>query len=322
MSFNSENYRRVREAMEQKRKRAQDIAAARLDDLHRKSPEAAEIDRALSRTGLSLFRIACDGGVDVAKRLKEAEEENLHLQEARALLLESLGLPRDYTDPPYECKACKDTGVIDTKLCKCMRHALVMEGFRTSGLGSLIERQSFDNFSLDFYKNDPEDYRRMSANLGVAKSYAEDFPSVSPNLLLVGTTGLGKTHISTAIARRVIERGFDVLYESAPNILSDFEHDRFKSGRNETEALADKYFDAELLIIDDLGTELVNQFSLSVLYNLLNTRLNHRRATIINTNLSSQQLRDIYDDRISSRIFGEFVILPFVGKDNRLAKLR
>ncbi|MBQ7376959.1 MAG: ATP-binding protein [Clostridia bacterium] len=317
MSFNSENYRRVRDAFDTKRKRALDLAAAHTEQLHLKCPEAAEIDRALSRTGLSLFRIACEGGENVSERLQAAEAENLELQAMRAELLKKLGLPADYTEPAYECKLCKDTGVIETRLCDCMRRALVLEGFRTSGLGSLIERQSFENFSLDYYMDNTADYERMRATYGRARDFAENFPNGTGNLLLVGTTGLGKTHLSTAIARRVIERGFDVLYESAPNILSDFEYDRFKSGRNETESLSDKYFDCELLIIDDLGTELVNQFSVSVLYNLLNTRINHRRATVISTNLTAQALREIYDDRITSRLFGEFEPLPFVGKDNR-----
>ena len=193
-----------------------------------------------------------------------------------------------------------------------------MEGFRTSGIGRLIDRQSFDNFSLEYYKSSAADYQRMKINLEAAIEFAETAPPAYANLLLCGSTGLGKTHLSSAIAKRVIERGFDVRYESVQNILADFEHDRFRSGYgSDYEERGRVYLDSELLIIDDLGTEMTNTFTVSVLYQILNTRINQGRPTVISTNLTQQELRERYSDRVASRIFGEYRPLLFCGKDVR-----
>jgi DNA replication protein DnaC len=141
--------------------------------------------------------------------------------------------------------------------------------------------------------------------------------------LLLGNTGLGKTHLSTAIARKVIERGYDVYYNSAVGMLSDFEYRRFGNGiaAEMTDDTA-RYVDCDLLIIDDLGTEVVNQFTLSCIYYVINTRLNLQKPMIINTNLSPAELRKVYTDRISSRLMGEFAVIPFYGTDIRKQKLQ
>ena len=162
-------------------------------------------------------------------------------------------------------------------------------------------------------------YTRMRANLLAAKNYVKEFGKKRGNLLLIGTTGTGKTHISTAIARELIHSGYDVIYDSAQNVIADFETDRFKSGYGAREPIADKYLECDLLIIDDLGTEFTNQFTVSCLYNLLNTRQNRGLATIISTNLTPEELERKYEDRIYSRLVGRGTqILAFVGNDHRI----
>ena len=157
--------------------------------------------------------------------------------------------------------------------------------------------------------------------LAMAKNYVRDFSKKRDNLLLIGPTGTGKTHISTAIARELIHKGYDVIYDSTQNIIADFEADKFKSGYTKSEDLSEKYLDCTLLIMDDLGTEFSNQFTVSALYNLLNTRQNRGLATVISTNLSPDELARKYEDRIYSRIIGgTSKILPFEGKDRRVAK--
>ena len=188
-------------------------------------------------------------------------------------------------------------------------------------MGNLIDKQSFDNFNLDVYSSSPEIKERMQRNLKIAKAFAEKFASHHGNLLLIGTTGTGKTHVSTAIARVVISQGFDVLYDSAQNIIDDFETDKFKSGHSRTESVSDKYLECELLIIDDLGAEFVTQFSISALYNLINTRQNKGLSTIISTNLSASELAGKYEGRIYSRIVGaDYTVLRFEGEDRRIAR--
>jgi DNA replication protein DnaC len=201
-----------------------------------------------------------------------------------------------------------------------MKRALIYEGFRSSGLGSLIEKQSFENFSLGYYNG--ADLEKMEYNLAAAKDFAESFSEdSSENLLLLGGTGLGKTHISTAIAKRIIERGYDVLYDSAQNMITAFEQDRFHRGYGDDSPYeSEKYFSSDLLIIDDLGTEIANSFSVSCLYNVINTRINKGKPIVINTNMNQKIMLSRYDERISSRLLGEFRILLFTGEDIRKQK--
>lgn len=315
MAFSRENMRRVSEMLAARRTAAENTAKKNTERLYAISPEAKRLDAELSGTGLALVRIALSRG-DVKESLANLRAENEALQARRRELLASLGLPADYTDVRYTCPTCRDTGYTEKGMCACMRRLLVEEGFRSSGLGGLIEKQSFDNFSLHFYKG--EDKEAVETALRAAKQFAEDFDKTGANLLFIGGTGLGKTHLSTAIARRAIERGQDVVYETAQNVIADFEYDRFRRGydKDEEEKSA-RYLDADLLIIDDLGAELTNQFTVSSLYNIINTRINRAKSTIISTNLGQKGLAERYDERITSRLFGEFYPFLFKGRDVR-----
>ena len=321
MGYNIENYRTVRTMLEERRLEAVRTAEVRTEEIHRRSPEIAEIDRALATTGMQLFREATAGEPNLAERIAAVRREHENLRAVRADLLGALGLAADYTEPAYACRDCRDTGFVDAVMCPCMRRALVAEGIRSSGLGSLYARQSFENFSLKYYNTSPEDLERASYAVERARAYAEGFGPESGNLLLMGPTGLGKTHLSTAIAHTVIEKGYDVVYETMQNVIADFEYDRFKSGYGEAASRGDRYLACELLILDDLGTEQTNGFVVSTLYHLLNTRLNHGRSTVINTNVGGEELRARYSDRVTSRLLGEYELLLFSGHDIRMQKL-
>ena len=311
--YGYDNYQKVKNEIEAKRLAAVARADERNAALRIESEEIREIDRELVTTGLRLFKIACDGG-----DITPLKERNLHLTKERRKILVKLGYPEDYTEVKYSCPECSDSGFVDMRMCRCFREALLKENIKSSGIGKLIERQSFDNFDLSGFE-DEESHRRMEYNFATAKSFAENFGEGGKNLLFIGKTGTGKTHLSTAIAKAVIERGYEVLYDSAQNIVSAFETDRFKSGYGPYEPKADKYMECDLLILDDLGTEFVNQFTVSCLYNLLNTRINKGLSTVISTNLSPAELSSKYEDRIYSRIVGsDSQILLFVGKDRRL----
>ena len=321
MAYNTENYRRIRTAYQTKYLKAYEEADRRAAELRAKSPELAAIDRALASAGARIAMAALGTGAEYAEKLAEVERENLALQEKRRALLTSLGYPIDYTDPPYECTLCGDTGFVGTKMCQCMRRELILAAYETSGLGALLRTQSFDTFSPDFYGTG-EERARMETNFKIMREYAENFSPAADNLLLVGATGLGKTHLSTAVARRVIDRGFDVYYASALQMFSDFEHTRFGSGIADAPSVdVSRYSECELLILDDLGTEVTNQFTNSCLYLVINNRINLRRPTIISTNLSSKEIKERYTDRIASRILGDFKPLLFVGTDVRRQKM-
>ncbi len=312
--YNHENYAKVKSEIESRRHRAEAIADAHALELREKSTELATIDKELSLTGPKLFRAALAG-----EDLSPLRARNEELNSERKKIIKSLGYPEDYTEPHYTCTCCSDTGYTKSgAVCGCLKEELMKATIASSGIGALIEKQSFDNFELGIYK-DEETFNKMKFVLEAAKNYAENFKENRGNLLLIGKTGTGKTHISTAIAREIIKRGFDVIYDSAQNIINDFETDKFKSGYYNTENRSEKYIESDLLIIDDLGTEFITQFAVSCLYNLINTRHNRGLATIISTNLSPDELLRRYEDRISSRLIGTgYDVLVFAGNDRRI----
>ncbi len=324
MGYNRDNYARIRQDFQGRNLRAKEAAEARCLELYKKHPELEKIDRLLSSTGMKILRESVKGSDGLEERIAKLKEENRELLSARAAYLESVGYPADYTSVKYECDKCSDTGFVGTKMCECMRRELIMAGYESSGLSKLVKTQSFESFSTDFYKDTQNAAEIMSANLKMCKRYAKKFDAGNgDSLLFMGKSGLGKTHLSTAIAKVVIERGFDVVYETSQNILADFEYERFgRSYSDSSPVRTDKYFECDLLIIDDLGTEVANQFTVACIYNIINTRINSSKSMIISTNLSTKEIIDRYGERINSRLNGEFLGLNFVGKDVRLKKAR
>ena len=312
--YASINYLKVKEEIENLRKRAIAEAEIRTAEIEAKSPEITNINRELSRTGVVLFGAACRG-----EDLEPIKKRNLELQQMRKNELIKLGYDPEYTSPKYSCTVCSDTGSVNMRICNCFKKKLVTENIKSSGIGPLIEKQSFENFDLEWYRDDAENYKRMEQNLSMAKSYAQSFGSKTKNLVLIGKTGVGKTHITTAIAKVVIEKGYNVIYDTTQNVVSDFEQDRFRSGYGPYDPKSDKYLECDLLILDDLGTEFSSPFTVSCIYNLLNTRQNQGLPTIVSTNLDMTELMSKYDGRIASRLIGiDSGVMIFGGRDHRI----
>ena len=317
MGFNRENYARIKSEYDGKYLRAEQEARFRKSEIHSLLPEVARIDAALAMSGMQVFEASLTG--DRAK-LDMISADNQRLKTRRGALLTAAGYPEDYTDIKYECALCEDTGVVDHRMCKCLKEKLILAGLESSGMSELIKTQTFENFDLDFYVGDAR--ARMSAILDITKKYAMNFdPEKSGSIIMLGNTGLGKTHISSAVGGVILNNGYDVYYSTAVDMMADFENERFSGVKSES-VQSEKYFSCELLIIDDLGTELINQFTTSCLYNVINTRLIKKKATIISTNFTRDELRKKYMDRITSRIFGEYTVLPFMGTDIREKKLQ
>lgn len=322
MGYRREDYIKANALLTERKLAAEAAAARRLSVIYEKIPEIKRIDTKLSGTERKIIDAIRLGPNGITERMSALEAESLALSEKRGRLLLENGYPSSYTEPEYFCPDCSDTGYVNGKMCVCKKRALVMASYESSGIGALMKTQSFDSFSFDYYSGDA--LIKAKNNYAVSKNYAENFTGKNDgNLLFAGATGLGKTHLSTSVAVSVIDRGFDVKYETAQNLIGDFEDKQFRS----TYSAADddpteRYFDCDLLIIDDLGTEMTNQFTVSCLYNLINSRINRGKAMIINTNLSSAELRKRYSDRITSRLFGEFSVLLFEGRDIRAAKLK
>lgn len=328
MGYNKENFRRIRASFATKALRAHEEADLRREEVYRTVPAMRELDASLSSFGVRVMQNAMGDPALAEEGIAALRAENVRILKERRKLLVQNGYTEDYTDPHYECTVCSDTGFTGIKMCACMRRALIEAGMQSSGLGALMKKQSFENFSLDFYRAKPEEHRMMSENYRVLREYANGFTieenqPMPQSFLFLGGTGLGKTHLSTSIARVVIERGYDVFYNTAVGMISDFEFRRFGNGiAAEGTDDTQRYTDCDLLIIDDLGTEVVNQFTLSCLYHVLNTRLNMEKPTIVSTNLMPTELRKVYSDRIASRLMGEFRVVPFYGIDVRKQKIQ
>lgn len=320
MGYNIDNFRRIREEYKEKYKRAESEADARRRELWSKIDGLRALDRALSDTGPRLLNAVLGKGNESFEKVKHDVER---LNYERNLLLATYGYPADYSDPRYECDLCRDSGYVDGEMCECMKLRLRMAGYESAGIAKLMEEQTFENFRLDYYKTNPRSYENMSYVLKTMKEYAAKFdPYSSQNLLLLGGTGLGKTHLSTALTRALVDRGFDVVYTGAIGMLADFERNRFgNSAGSESGYDIDRYYACDLLIIDDLGAEVSNQFTVSTIYNVLNSRISTGLPTVISTNLNQNELNSRYWDRITSRILGEFRPLLFSGSDVRKLKL-
>ena len=322
MAYNKKDYARIKREYSEKYVKARTEADIRRQELHAKIPEIRMIDGVLARTGMDIMGIIMSEGRETAEqRVAELRARNEELLSERKKILIMRGYPEDYSDVHYECEKCGDTGYVDTKMCSCMRRALIYAGYESSGLGKLIHTQSFDNFSFDSFDNKQE-AELMKHNFSVLKRYAETFSGKNEtSFLLVGRTGLGKTHLSTAVAKTVIDNGYDVSYVTAVKMFNDFEDRRFhRNDRDEAPDIS-RYYDAQLLIIDDFGTEAATQYSVACTYDVINTRINNGLGTVISTNLSKKELEQKYGERVASRLFGEYMALLFRGADMRYKKI-
>lgn len=318
MSYEPKMFKAVKDDLDRKRRKAIADAEARTEKVGKLFPEIGQVDAILQTTGLRILEAIRMGKAGLDARIASIKEENDLLLAKKSEYLVNHGLSPDYTDPQFACKLCEDTGYADGKMCTCFRTALFLAGVARSGLGKLPETQNFDNFSLAYYP----DPKAVEAVYTFCRRYASEFSEkTKENILLTGATGLGKTHLSTSIGQEVIRRGYDCIYTSTQNLLADFEYERFgRSYRDESPDRTEGYFRCDLLIIDDFGTEMGNQFTVASMYNLINSRMNAGKPMIINTNLSSAEIRSRYDDRIASRLFGEFIIWRLQGTDIRQQK--
>ncbi len=295
-----------------RRQAAEDAAEARRAALIRQDERFAAICEE-KESYCEKILSAMQGTPEQAKeRIAALGREHEQLREREANLLKELGLRVDYLKPDYRCKNCADRGYLENnELCECLKGDLNRLRARESGLFSLFEKQTFERF-------DParggEARELLSDNLQHCRRYAESFDTAtSSNLLLCGGTGVGKTHLSSAIGRVVLEKGYGVIYEGAMEAVSALEMERFSESKPQSMRL----LEADLLILDDLGTELPGKSGVSFLYYLINTRLIHHRPTIISTNLSAAEMEARYEQRLFSRLTGEFEILLFEGTDQR-----
>lgn len=287
---------------------------------YRECKQAQNIESELSRTAIDIAKAILSG--DNAKNmLLKLKNKNLSLQRELKSLLISANLPDDYLDIKYKCNNCKDTGYVDGIMCNCLKSLIKKITYNSLNKLSPLSLSTFETFNINFYpdKNSSDGVNiklHMSKILNFCKNYAENFDKNSENLFMQGATGLGKTHLSLAIANFIINRGYNVIYASAPNILSRLEKEHFKHDLNDDETER-CLVDCDILILDDLGTEFQTNFSNATIYNIINSRIMYQKPTIISTNLSIKEIQSSYSKRLVSRIMGNYKRLFFLGNDIR-----
>ncbi len=325
MGYSKEVMQRARERLARQKADVESMNAARLQQAYAQIPRLRQIDMQLRATMAKAAQAVFSQGGDVLEAMEQVKAENLALQEERKLLEQTYFVP-GYLDGASVCPECGGSGYLGSTMCGCLK-ALCREE-QAKELGSVFSgTERFDNFRLDYYSDTVIPQLKLSArtvmerNLDSCRRYARGFGQDSGNLLMVGGTGLGKTHLALAIGRTVGEQGCSVCYESAANLFSKLEKARFSPSEENTRQ-AERFSQCDLLIIDDLGTEMPGQFVTAALYALLNQRLMERKPMVITTNLNVEEAGKRYSNQIASRLYGEFIRLTFLGTDIRVQKSR
>ncbi|MBQ7503988.1 MAG: ATP-binding protein [Ruminococcus sp.] len=327
MGYDKSIKRRAEQILTERRLSAENAAEKRRKAIFSEIPEAERFERKLSETGIGAARALIKGG-DVESALIELKEKNLSLQKEYEELLRIHGYYPSDLESDYFCKICGDKGYYEqdnkTVMCDCLRKAMAEVACEELNKNTPLKLSTFEDFDLKYYSMDIDDkypcspYDQMSNILKFCKRYADDFSLESGNIFMCGKTGLGKTHLSLAIANEVIKKGYGVIYAPAPKIVATLEKEHFSNDRSSTDE--SMFIDCDLLIVDDLGTEFSTQFSKSAIYNLFNERLLSGKPIIINTNCKLTELEELYSQRFISRIRGEATKLEFIGTDVRIVK--
>lgn len=323
MAYDAKVVERAAAEIARRRQNAERTAQRRREELMRKIPELAQVQERIVASGMQV-PTALGRGEDGIRIIRRLRDENLKAQADRRRILEEHGYAENYIQPQYTCPICQDRGFNGDKICECYKSLLEQYSYEALCERSPMKLCSFESFDLNYYPDaaqdgsSPREY--MAGVLDYCRGYAADFDLNSPSLFFCGATGLGKTHLSLAIAGEVIRRGFRVVYGSVPNLFTLAENEKFGRAEQENGGTEHAMTSCDLLILDDLGAEFVTSYTVSLLYNVVNTRLLTGRPTIINTNLTVAELERKYSARITSRITGNYQYLRFYGEDVRQLK--
>lgn len=312
-------YERKRDKQEKERK-------SRIQYVYNKIPAISRIDEEILRTSIAMAKYVIGNPSEYKDSVEKTKQAIEALKMEKAFLLTESNIPSDYMDLKYECESCKDTGYMENGLkCNCLKQELVNRAYKMSNLGNVLRKENFNSFNIEiFSKNnfpaeDMTPRENMLDILSIAEGFISNFDENNgDNLLFYGTTGLGKTFLCNCIAKALLDKNKIVIYQTAFTILDILERRRFgKSSSEMSDYQYNLLFSSDLLIIDDLGTEVSNTFTNAEIFNIVNTRIIAGKKTLISTNLTPKEISEIYTDRVFSRILDKFIPLKFYGKDLR-----
>lgn len=323
-------YKEILRDYEKDRDASKRILEKRKEEVYSKIPRIKEIDKELSMTGVSITKNILSSSDSSDKKLlidNLKKKNNILLDEKRKLMTD-YGFPNDYFEDIYKCRMCSDTGYIKSNKCICFNQRIIEKAYDMSNIKASLKYENFDNFNLNYYsgKVDSKEGTSPLENIKVVwtncLNFVRDFDIKHKSILFYGNPGLGKTFLCNCIAKDLLDRGKTVLYVTAFQLFKMVENEKFKKDEFESESgFLDLIYDADLLIIDDLGTEFSTIVSNSELFNIINLRLNSERSTIISTNLNPKDLMNQYSERVASRIFGEYDTFHLFGDDIRILKM-
>ncbi|MBO5292168.1 MAG: ATP-binding protein [Lachnospiraceae bacterium] len=318
MSLTNAQYDSILRTYEEKQNRSRRLLNDRREEVYTKIPSYEALEHETASISVEQGKRLLSGEEDAVCVLHEKLAD---LADRKYTLLRDAGFPADYLEPVYECPDCKDTGYQNGKKCHCFQQKIITLLYEQSNIRELLRTENFDTLSFEYYTG--EDLTRFQGAVRACRNFIEAFGSEYHNLFFYGTVGTGKSFLSSCIAKELIERGRLVIYFSAAGLFEllsqmTFEH----KSKEELYSFYEDIYNCDLVIIDDLGTELTNSFVSSQLFSLLNERHLRRKSTLISTNLSLEELRDRYSDRIFSRITSNYEVCKITGPDIRMYKKR
>jgi len=276
----------------------------------------AETEEAIIAVSMDIARRGIAGEI---ASIKELHNRLTELKNQKHDLLVAAGYPEDYLEPFYNCPDCQDTGFINNRKCHCLKQRIIDVLYKQSNVQELIKNNNFDTLSYDYYKGD--DLEAFKRAVKICHGFIDNFDTTPSNIMFYGTVGTGKSFLSGCVAKEILESGHSVIYFSAINLFKEIARETFENqSKEDLYNLYDYIYNCDLLIIDDLGTELSNSFVSSQLFACINERSLRKKSTIISTNLSLEEIRDRYSDRVFSRIISSFSACKLSGPDIRIIK--
>lgn len=325
MGYSKEIYRLAQQELDRRRNTARDTAEKHQAEIYSAIPRIREIQKELADSGLRAVQAAIYGGPNSPQALSSLRIKNQALQMERVKLLESARLPADFLEVHYTCPKCQDTGYIINRRCECLEKLLRRFAYRQVSESGGLGECRFENFLLSYYPDIPNQDGKiprkiMAGILNSCQEYARNFLPNGESLLFRGHTGLGKTHLSLAIAYEAIEKGYGVYYASSQRLLDKLQAKQFQRQTKEDTDYQEMAENCDLLILDDLGAEYSTNFTVAALQNLINVRLTESRPTIVSTNLNTSMLTERYGERSVSRLLCSYRAFTFCGDDIRMIK--